>query len=561
MLSDVSLDANKRSFEQKQRSRAGCWNCRSKTVKKRCDQERPSCGRCTRLELECDYTPRPTLAERRRIDKLSRLTQDERNPTKDGSFSSGASDHSTSPPLSIMTLACPPSSPSSVDLLVRDHEAIQYFRHIFPKSHHVKNTDYSLIALMFQVAREEPMVMHMVIAISLQEMNSRRFLPEVMGARESIQHYSSAIRMMADAVSPNIGMKDLDTMCTTLWLMLLYEQQFGDPQYTAYVQHLKGLSSLLQFQFNRALKSGQKGSGDLKESVALLRHSKSRDPTILSAYSARILIWTSLLDSAAASAGIGGQVNETILSSLLPESPSAPGSCSESIGAFAQLRQYSAPLYRLAWGSDYPEAELFDDLENRDAYVFLTECIQLRYTIAQLARLMEDDPIAAVRKVSDVRAAICEVRATFAELIEMAGGLTIERNNDSQLVANVRTIVPIYYAVVLDFLRLTAFDKPLGGQQRHAIKEIVNLAYQTQMHSEDEAMIKIAWPLFIVALETDDMVHHEWVLERFQLLSKYGKNFQRAHQFLLEVIPMQHYRGSRVDVRAHMQRTALFVLG
>ncbi|OJD27852.1 hypothetical protein ACJ73_00755 [Blastomyces percursus] len=50
------------------RSRTGCWTCRSRKVK--CDEGHPTCGQCSRLGHECDYSPR--LAFR---DDTSRIKQ------------------------------------------------------------------------------------------------------------------------------------------------------------------------------------------------------------------------------------------------------------------------------------------------------------------------------------------------------------------------------------------------------------------------------------------------------------------------------------------------------
>ncbi|OAG42177.1 hypothetical protein AYO21_03631 [Fonsecaea monophora] len=38
------------------RSRSGCWTCRSRKVK--CDETKPICGPCARLNLNCDFNPR-----------------------------------------------------------------------------------------------------------------------------------------------------------------------------------------------------------------------------------------------------------------------------------------------------------------------------------------------------------------------------------------------------------------------------------------------------------------------------------------------------------------------
>jgi hypothetical protein len=89
----------------------------------------------------------------------------------------------------------------------------------------------------------------------------------------------------------------------------------------------------------------------------------------------------------------------------------------------------------------------------------------------------------------------------------------------------------------------------------------MNLCYQSFKHSGDDAMMRVAWPLFIVALETDDMLHRDWILERFAALGKYGHNFERAHSFLVETLSIQQRLGRRVDLRSQMEKMELFVLG
>lgn len=558
-VNSPSISESTQRAGQRRRSRAGCWNCRSKTVKKRCDQQRPSCGRCCRLNLNCDYLPRPTLAERRRMEKSGNLVHAAIGLGRNSSSSPELISIDTPSLEPIVTLSIQSSSACSLYLNALDHEAIRHFRLELPKSQHVKQTDYTLMSLMLQIAQTKPIVMHMVIAIGLQELNLCRPSPDVTVLSRSIDHYSSAIRYLAKSIPTSADTIHLDTLCTTFWMMLLYEQQFGDAQHTAYVQHLKGLSSVLQQQFGRAL--ALRLSEENTQATIVTWRSEFQKPTKLSIYSARVLVWIAALDSAAASAGIGGQINEALLDSLFGSNTGYPSAAVDPLKAFVHFRQYSTSLYRQAWGDSYPENELRIDLDNRDACVLLAKCVHLRYVVAQLAKLFEKDPVAAAMKASEVEMAILEVPHTFANLLDLATGLTMNINNSDCLVEAVRAIVPIYYAVYLDFMRLTSFEKPLDELQRYAVKTIINLASQSCRHGNNKTMTKIAWPLFIAALETDDMLHQEWILGKFESISKYGKNFERAYMFLLRIIPRQQSTGMRVDIRAEMKKTYLFVLG
>jgi len=128
--------------------------------------------------------------------------------------------------LTVTTLAAPSVSACSVVLTDNDHDAIRYFRSVFTKVHHTKNPDYSLFSIMFNIAQKDPMVMHMVISLGLKEMDFRRPYQQ---EQNPMQHYTSALQLLAVAISPENKSQDIDAIYTALWLMLLYEQQFGDP--------------------------------------------------------------------------------------------------------------------------------------------------------------------------------------------------------------------------------------------------------------------------------------------------------------------------------------------
>jgi hypothetical protein len=88
----------------------------------------------------------------------------------------------------------------------------------------------------------------------------------------------------------------------------------------------------------------------------------------------------------------------------------------------------------------------------------------------------------------------------------------------------------------------------------------MNLAYQSYKHGGDEALARVAWPLFLAVLETDDMLHQDWILDRFMALGKYGKNYERAHRFLVDTVPRQQTIGRRVNLRDQLEKLDLFVL-
>ncbi|KAF2845741.1 hypothetical protein T440DRAFT_483095 [Plenodomus tracheiphilus IPT5] len=197
------------------------------------------------------------------------------------------------------------------------------------KHHQVKDTDYSLISLMFQIARKDTMVMDMVIAIGLQEINSRRNIPQFIEKQDSLVYYSSALRQLVDGILPNVGIKSLNVLYTTLWMMLYYEQQFGDPLCVAYTQHLEGISSLLRNQHARMQTTNARK--DLPDDAEVYQGE------VMTVYSARVLVWISSLDAAAASSGIGGQVITAILDTLIPCGSWSEGCSADTVKAVTKF--------------------------------------------------------------------------------------------------------------------------------------------------------------------------------------------------------------------------------
>lgn len=189
--------------------------------------------------------------------------------------------------------------------------------------------------------------------------------------------------------------------------------------------------------------------------------------------------------------------------------------------------------------------------------------VQLRSMVAQLAKFQDAETDPATRWASHVELSVKSISNRFCDLIEVAEGLSVATDNAHRLVPNLRRVVRLFYAVILHFLRLrSGQSQSLCPQQVEALRQIMNLAFQAHKYDGEKAMVRIAWPLFMVALETNDHLHGEWVLGRFHAISQFGLNFQRAYQFLLHVVDLQSRLGERVDVRAQLQpgEFGLFVI-
>lgn len=549
------------------RSRKGCWTCRSKKVK--CDEIRPQCRRCVRLKLLCDYMPRKRESRLRNRTAPSEGARSENeinfqgllagSPTSDWFQSLLRQDEARS--IATFRIPVPSTSNSSVVLTASDHEAIRYFRTTFAQINHTKNPDFSLYSIMFKIAEVNSVVMHMVLAVGGREMEfQKRLLPEYkQGAGSPLFHYSNALKLMAELVGDESTSSspgpNFDSLYTALYLMLLYEQRYGDEKCIGFTNHLNGTALILKHQYNSKGGLLPSSSGKNSQAVFLHGHEPKRDQVSL--YAARIIMWIIQFDSSAASYGLGSQLLTTLSKLMSTDSGDNHDlSYRHLIDKLEQLHHFSIPLYRIVWGKEYPQSELLDDVENKNVFFLEGACIQLRFMVAQLADLSNTDveSEATKRHISDVSQSIERIRDQFSDLIDVAAGLSVSTNNSQRLVANLRRVVPLYYAVVLYFHQsLSTPEQALGAQQIEALRQIMNLAFQTHKHDGEKAIMRIAWPLFMVGLETNDHLHREWVLNRFSALSNFGYNFRRAYQFLSCVVELQTTIGRRVDVRGRLQ--------
>lgn len=536
------VDSTVGLHQKSRRSKNGCHTCRIKKVK--CDEVRPRCERCLRLRRLCDYEPKmkhndllamsrgyllalenskalPTWAQRAALTRALAL------PTRLPEF---------------------PSSASSLNLTSADHEAIRYFRTTFARIHHTKNPDYSLFSIIFTLAQDEPMVMHALLALGGHEIEFRRSSNSDGAADHAshlverdrnrwtpVQHYSAALGLLADVIgTADDGRQlELDPICAALYLMLVYEQKYGDGTCSGLSNHLAGAALIVKHRckslLNQISKRGWQGTPVL---TRMQSQNQSQEPG-LSLFVIRLLVWIALCDTTAATFGLGGQFNSELKDIMGPNDAS-------SISGFDMLHIYSYSLYRSMWGDTYPQVELLDDVENRDIFACLCASMQLRGIVAGLDKL---DVNELRQRLPAAESAFRQVDLRYGELLEVASDISPSTDNSHRLVANIRAVIPIYHAAKLELLRVirrNGITTSIEIVPEAHITAIIDLAIQADKHQGIEGTIRVAWPLFVVALKTNSVVHQRWILSRFQAMSSYSKNLKRAHRFLTEALRIQH---------------------
>ncbi|KAL1642631.1 hypothetical protein SLS58_005402 [Diplodia intermedia] len=446
----------------------------------------------------------------------------------------------------------------SVVFTPADHEAIYYYRTRFSTNHHTKNPEYSVFSLLFLQAQRHAMPMHMILALADQELlwlrsTQQDLIPAANrpNSPKSVSHYTEALHLMTRQMSAGDADLDLDQVLAALWLMIAYEQKYGDGGGIGLSKHLQGAASILRTRFQPLLQLStttneeQMDVDSTSQAVAAAGSSPPANQALISFFAARMMVWMAVLDAGASfgiGSNLGGSVNRLVRQIAGEEK-------GKLLRGFNAIHEYSEPLFRTTWGERYPQAELVDDMDNRTVYSLYAKASLIRYENAEFsAALHRGDDADAARRALNIEGAFDMLRDEFAELLTTAARLSPDVDHSRRLTQNIRFVVPHYYAMELEFLRLTHFAAPLAAPnatQRRALQEIMNLAYQGYKHEGERFLARIPLPLLFAGMETDDLIHRAWILDRYQGLAKYGKNYARAYACLKAVVDEQDKAGGR----------------
>ncbi|KAL6241922.1 hypothetical protein RBB50_011167 [Rhinocladiella similis] len=372
------------------------------------------------------------------------------------------------------------------------------------------------------------------------------------------EHYGAALRLLATAIQSIAEMVELDYILATLWLMIVYEQKYGDGYGSGLIIHLKGVGTLVQSRLQnigRIVDQSKPCVVDEATDSMSLQSSTPEAQWQISGFSSRMLVWISHLDGAAALNGLGGGLNHLLGEVMVGL---AEDEAMSLIQGFRTIHKHSHAAFQETWGTSYPQAQLLEDLEIRHMFYLYGECGQLRYLLSKAAEAdWRNDPESRIY-LERVARALNEVAMRYADILETASSLQlIEGCFRRRYVTNTRFVVAQYNAVLLCFFRIVRGCAPLNERQRAALRVILDLAHQSCSDGGEVAMHHFTWPLFVAAMESDDPVHRAWILERYQILSKQGQNYHRANEALKAAFAEQRMNERRVSFLELVRRDDL----
>ncbi|KAF4947673.1 hypothetical protein FGADI_10244 [Fusarium gaditjirri] len=543
-----------------QRSRGGCQTCRVKKVK--CDETRPICRRCIRLGFTCDYTRLPRKKYTRRViaspaasasspanlaasgDAASTPSTSFTTPgdhsysgeAYSGGFEGGplsdtqSADVSLPPPNTISIsddgLALDLSPDCAAILYPSDHSAIHFFRFVLPGMVGTRISMHSGPGLVWKLAQQSPMVLHMVCAVSGQSWSEKTTGSESdaeFRRLRAIQHYRDGLQMLATATQIPSEITYLPPVLATLWLMLLYEVKFGDGCGSGFDAHLRGATTILL---------GRSQANGSPSSEHHIPHTIEAEG--FCAVSCKILIWLSHADGGSVLNGFGGAFNNLLGESSLSMSDIE---AQNRLERARKLQKRSVLANYDLWGRSYPQTELLEDLQCTELSCFDAESAQLKFMVGALAAAEYRDDVPHDSWRQSVAGAIHSVRYRYGELISVANRIELPDDGPHRrFVMEMQSVVACFHAIFVCFLRITHGNKAISSEQREAMKEIMSLAFKVYRDQGETGLARLGWPLFVVAIESDDILHRSWVLERFSELVSHGVNYRQAYHAIRVVI-------------------------
>ncbi|KAK2756191.1 hypothetical protein FQN54_005599 [Arachnomyces sp. PD_36] len=533
------------------RSRNGCWTCKRRKV--RCNEERPLCYHCQRLNLECVWqgttTPqRPSSSRNTGSDApldsnttalqvggpspssdFFAFGQSVTDPTEDfslfqdlclpdfGNFTaleppSQERMRSSGPNASSSHIA-PSQSPSQS--LIANAEAEEPLPlHVPPILDPVENGPKcaSVRALFGSMATSSPMVRNSIAAFAAIQSYTT-------GKKVDYRHYYDKAetelseRLRKSDESMTADSNELRYVLTTIFFL-------------TYINLLTGRLDLAYLNLAKAHNSlRNSGRGALCSSVQ------------------RIISWIRLLDARAASAGGEGVlVNDT--SGIYPSTPSSTTSQSpESTGP-----------------NTYSETqEVIYDMLCQPGIAFFQEVQTITGRITKIAHNHRNR--GSVEDETEVMAIAADISKDLSSLYDrrpplmdhaVSGRITGDSLAEplaSAIVHSFQTYLTNFYACYIHLHRVAHRHLARSKVVITAlckIKEMIHL----MINNNESLPVNMLWPLFLWGCEEDDYDECQWIIETIRGLQHVVTNANMTADVLQEIQRRQREAGTRVDSRS-----------
>ncbi|CAF3449348.1 unnamed protein product [Fusarium graminearum] len=605
-------------MKRNSRSKTGCQTCRAKKVK--CDEQRPECARCKRLQLTCNWAQELARNKRRGRDRAPTCRDLQPRPTSPipdlaqtpvsasvaiiekedpGSFIVETSRlfDDVALPLDASILATPNSlvpswdafcapapwcsaadigyvfngngaiEPLAGSLISSDYDdqaslcciplspldniALDHYSNAVTRSFTPKSPKWSTLTMLRSISISEPMLMHLLLAVALNDMwcRGKQSDPELQEAAR--QHYTAGEGLVADMrntvfkskTDPGAVATNHLQICTAFWFMYMYQTRMPDID-----SEYLGRLSLAVAAHVRAY-----GLDELCTNGSVAATSGDAEPTPFSAADgaliASVMIGLYFEDVKYGFYRCGGWLAKHL-------------NCNKTqLGRVYDLGRNALALY---WGAQYPLGEFMIDLNNYTNLKFNSELHIILQDINSTFSCTKYD--AEAEKLFTSQLDELGARYAVAESITEGNQNKGAASSPSDKVpsgqsrpASVEVVCTGVGAAYFHAIRIYIFRcavEPQGGetppQILRSLKAVLQIA-RSVLKSEcrdleaaggtrenEEIFHRLEWPLFIAGVETQDVFYQDWIVRRM-----YKTRIKKALESVLEE---QARAGKRVGV-------------
>lgn len=266
-----------------------------------------------------------------------------------------------SPGLSTQNIVLSPSFAQTA----AETQALHYYKTHFPTIMVTKNVRWSTHMVMLRHGSQTPMVMHLLIAASLMNLGaSQHYDADICSAARG--HSRAGVYLLIEAMNSSAEPDYLNVL-TAFFFLYKYMAEQKNTNADAMIQFSHAVCEYVK-RYNLDTLCTKSLLSCISSTEVTARVCLPRDKQECLA---RLIVWIFYEDVAASIRGLGG-----LLASHLCAEPEQTN----------EIYQCSTTNLESAWGPDYPESEIVDDIENGPILKFLYEVMMLYTEVNEVCR-------------------------------------------------------------------------------------------------------------------------------------------------------------------------------
>ncbi|CAI6042553.1 unnamed protein product [Clonostachys chloroleuca] len=471
------------------RSRNGCLTCRKRKVK--CDEVHPICSHCISHRFSCDWPTSEGIDARSRVAKSgTKCPQARVGYARNEALACRRAGSRRRPTLAPTITEPPIRCRNSLILEPKDKQYLQFFSFTTVFAQYDFGDASCLRYITQELALSNGIIMNMVLAISASEMHRQGLQSN--GVDCGLRRYALAmedlrvgLERVAD-VRPKIG---VEILLLSIFLMLNYEIHYSaSPERIR--AHLEGLRALACSNVTFLRQEAKYDHPDEEGEAANI------------SMCCQIIVWSIYLDISMTISGASKSLLTELTGSQSP------------LFDFRRLCANARRTNLLLWKHRYSPQQRLRDATFARPMEFGFQVLSARFHIwsweanGKHCSDIENHPSSCLSRLFDSQ----EFYSDLFIIADVADELTWRVGTEV-----VVRLVSFFWATIIYYYRVTGENEVAEGFRQNAACKLAHLLF---IHSknivDNRQQVRIAWPVYIAAIETTDQIHRDWLLGRLR---------------------------------------------